>query len=125
SGGKAGRGADDANLGSHAHFAQEIVLDGVHVEVDAAGRLGDKLDGAEFESFKGAGRAVFGFGADDDDGARIGGHDVRGGLQAVHVGHIDVHGDYIGLEGLGESDGFATVLGVSDDLKLGVGIENV
>ena len=113
---QARRGADHADFGGHAHFAKKIVLHALHVEVDAAGWLGDEFDGAEFESFQRAGCAFAGFRADDDDGARVGGHDLRGGLQTIDVGHVDVHGDDIRLQGFGQRDGFAPVFGVADDL---------
>src|SRR5712692_10410996 len=41
------------------------------------------------------------------------------------MGHVDVHGDDVGLERFGERDGFAAIFGVTDDLKLLVGIENI
>src|SRR6266849_1727021 len=58
-GGQERGGAHDTNLGGHAHFAHQIFLHGLHVEVDAAGRLADELDGAEFKRFQGTGGAIF------------------------------------------------------------------
>src|SRR5581483_2838864 len=117
-------GADHADFRGHADFSDKFVFDAVHVQINAARRLGDKLDGAEFESAQGAGGALARFRTDDNDGTRIGGHDLRGGLQAVHVRHVDVHGDDIGFKRFRQRDRFAAVLGVADDLELFVGVEN-
>ena len=43
------------------------------------------------------------FGADDHDRPGIRGHYLRCGLQAVHVRHVDVHGDDVGLERFSEA----------------------
>src|SRR5579883_1372933 len=122
--GKARGGAHDANLCCDAYFAQELVLDALHVEIDAAGRFGDKIDGAELKGLQCAGRAFLAFGADDDDGPRVGGHDLRGGLQAVHVRHVQVHGNDVRLQRFGENKGFAAVFGMANHLKHFVGVEN-
>ena len=54
-------GSHDANFGSHANFADQIFADTLHVEIDAAGRLGDKFNGTKFESLQGAGGAFASF----------------------------------------------------------------
>ncbi len=117
-------GANHANFRGHANFAQQFFLDAVHVEVDRAGRFCNEFDCAEFQCLQGAGSPFARFRTDDDDRPRIRGHDLRGGLQAVHVRHVDVHGDDIGLERLRERDGFAAVFRLTDDLQLLVGVEN-
>ena len=94
-----------------------VFFHALHVQIDAAGRLGDEFDGAEFEGIQRSRSAFAGFRADNDDGARVGGHDLRGGLKSVDVGHVDVHGDDVRLQGFGQSDGFAAVFCVTDDLK--------
>jgi hypothetical protein len=123
-GGKARSGTNDANLSGHFHFAEKLFADRLHVEINAAGRFGNEFDCAELQSLESAGRAFFRFGADDDDGARIGGHDLRGSLQTVHVRHVDVHRDDIGLKRFGKCHGFAAILGVTGDLELRIGVEN-
>ena len=45
-------------------------------------------------------------------------HDFGGGLQAVHQRHVDVHGDDVGLQRFRQAHGFASVLGVADDVKI-------
>ena len=122
--GEARGGTHDANFGGHADFAQELFFHALHVEIDAAAGLGYEVDGAEFESFQRAGSAFLAFRADDDDGPRIVGHYVGGGLEAVHVRHVQVHGDDVGLERFRESDGFAAIAGAANDLKLAVSVEN-
>ncbi len=109
----------------HAHFAQQLFLHVLHVQVDAAGGFADKFDGAEFQRFKRAGRAFPRFRTDDHDGLGIRGHDLRGGLQTIHVRHVDVHGDDVWLERFGHGDGFTPVFGMAHNLKLVVGVENL
>ena len=57
-------------------------------------------------------------------GRGIRGHDLRGGLQAVDMRHVDVHGDDVGFERFGERDGFAAVFCMADHLQLVVRVEN-
>ena len=121
---KARGGANDAHLGGHFYFAKEFFADALHVEVNGAGGFADKFDSAEFESFEGAGCAFARFGADDDNGPRVGGHDLRRSLQTVHVRHVDVHRDDIGPERFSQRDGFAAVLGMTSNLELRVAVEN-
>src|SRR5205807_9672506 len=42
-------------------------------------------------------------------------------LQAVHVRHVDVHGDHVGLERLSLSYSVAAIARFSADFKLGIG----
>ena len=49
--GKARSGSDHTNLRSHAHFAQKLFADALHVEVNCARGLCDEFDGAEFQRF--------------------------------------------------------------------------
>src|SRR5215469_5302592 len=67
-------------LGRHAYFAEQFILDALHVEVNAAAGLGDKLDCAQFEGLQRAGRAFFAFRADNDNRTRTVRHDMSGSL---------------------------------------------
>ena len=111
------RRANNADLRGHAHFAQKIFADALHVEVDAARRLRDKINRAELERFQSAVGPFARFGADDDDGPRIRRHDLRGGLEPINVGHVDVHRDDIGLERFRECHSFTAIFCLADDLQ--------
>ena len=47
--------------------------------------------------------------------------DLAGGLDAVHLGHRDVHQDHVGLQLLGQPDGLVAVAGLADDVESLVG----
>ena len=48
--------------------------------------------------------------------------DLSRGFDAVHVGHLDVHQDDIGLVTAGQIDGLASICCLSDDLDVGLSI---
>ena len=76
--------------------------------------------GAEFESGQGDLGAGLGQCRDHDDGHRPQAHDLLEELQAVHVRHLDVEGDDIGVQPL---DGFARLQrigGRADHLDFGI-----
>ena len=59
--------------------------------------------------------------AEHDDGdLRIGLGDLKGGFDAVEIGHADVHDDHVGLQGFCEGDGFAAVVGFADHREIGL-----
>jgi len=45
-------------------------------------------------------------------------------LQAIDMGHVDVHGDDVGLKRLGERNGLAAIFCVAHDLELCVSGQN-
>ena len=92
------RSAHHANFGGHPQLAAEFFADAVHIEINAAGWLGDKINGAQFQRLQGNVGAFARLRADDDNRPRIGRHDEFGRLQTVHVRHVDIHGDNVGLE---------------------------
>ena len=50
--------------------------------------------------------------------SRVGGEDAPGGLQAVELGHADVHQDDVRMEARGLADGFDAVVGLGDHLDV-------
>ena len=49
--------------------------------------------------------------------------DGRGGLQAVHAGHADIHQQNVGPERHGRIDGLLAIDGLPDDLEVGLAAE--
>jgi hypothetical protein len=47
-----------------------------------------------------------------------------GGFQTVEVGHADVHDDDVGLMLRGQTDGFQTIYGLTDDAVARLFLEN-
>jgi hypothetical protein len=47
-----------------------------------------------------------------------------GGLDAVQLGHRDVHDDDVGLQLLGQPDGFPAVAGLAGDLHVGLRLQD-
>ena len=47
-----------------------------------------------------------------------------GGLDAVHAGHADVHEDDVGVQGAGLGEGHLAVTGLTDDLDVGLGLQD-
>ena len=65
-------------------------------------------------------------GRDHDDRERVvdaGAGELPGGLDPVEVGHADVEQAYIGSQLAGERDGVEAVGGLSDDLDVGLSVE--
>ena len=56
----------------------------------------------------------------DHENIWIGLRDLKGGFDAVEIGHADVHDDYVGLERFCKRDGFAAVAGLADDGEIGL-----
>ena len=63
--------------------------------------------------------------AHDDDGRGMRLHDPARGLQSVHLRHVDIHGDDIGLVSLNHLDRMLAVVRRSDDLDIRVRAQNV
>ena len=100
----------------------EDVADGGE-EFGGGGGLDDVGGGAGVEH--GAdelGVGVHGEGDDADFG--VGFEDAACGLDAVEVGHVDIHNDDVGAEVPGEFDGVAAGGGFADDFEIGVGGED-
>ena len=59
-------------------------------------------------------------GGDDDDARSLvaDGGDLTGGLDAVHVGHLDVHEDHVWSGPTSGVDGFQPCRGLADDLDV-------
>ena len=47
----------------------------------------------------------------DDFGAREFGHNLAGGIDAVEIGHVQIHDDHAGLQPAGQLDGSPAVFG--------------
>jgi hypothetical protein len=91
---RSGPGADGAD-----HGVQLLVQ-----LLEAAG-LGNEIHRAELQGLDGRLGARIRLRADHDDGNARFGEDLPQGLDAVHLGHFDVHGDDVGFDlgGLGHS----------------------
>ena len=84
--------------------------DSIELETKDGDRV--QLFGPSSRYFERARRPFLRFRADDHDGPRVARHDLFGRLQAVHVGHHDVHRDHVRLERLRQGHRFAAVLRV-------------
>src|SRR5262249_48293550 len=62
--------------------------------------------------------------ADHDDRRRRLRHDPPGGLEAVQLRHVDVHGDDVRLQLGGERDGLFTVARLAYDLQPGIAVDD-
>ena len=133
--GRAGRrhrggGADggDRAAGEHLDAGDELLADAVHRLADAAdvGRLGDVVVGAGGEGVEGRGGTALGQRAEHDDrhAAVLAPTDTAADradrLDAVHLRHLDVHGDQVGLELVQLRDGDLAVHGGAHDLDVRV-----
>ena len=84
----------------------------------AAAGLADAIDGAEFEGRKRRVRAAMGQGRHHDHRHRPQPHDLLEEFEAVHVRHLDVERDDVGIERLDRVARLAGVAGLADDLDV-------
>ena len=63
--------------------------------------------------------------AHDDDGRRLRLHDPARGLQSVHLGHVDIHRDDVGLQALHSLDGLFAVARRADNPDAGIRTKNM
>ena len=52
-------------------------------------------------------------------------HDQLGGLEAVDVRHVDVHGDHVGPQRFRERDAVAAVAALAHDFELRIGVDDL
>jgi hypothetical protein len=109
--------ADDLHAGEEAEPRPEEAA--VVVEVGGGVRLLEDVQGAERERAEPHRlRAVRG----EDQDRRGGlGHDPRDAREAVGVGHVEIHGDDVGLHGPGVRRGGVPVRGERHHLEPGLG----
>jgi hypothetical protein len=60
----------------------------------------------------------------DHDGRRVLLHDLAGGLQAVHAGHLDVHGDDVGPQPRDQAERLGPARRLAHDLEAAVATED-
>ena len=110
--------AHDANLGRDFDLAEQFVANALHVEIDAVSGLRHKIDGAEFQGAQRRLSPVARLRADDHDGPRLGRHDLLGHFQPAFPGHVDVHGDDVGIQGVAEQQGLHAVASLAHHVDL-------
>src|SRR5882724_6866396 len=93
-----------ADLGGYLELAAQFFFDRAHVQINAAGRLGHKINRAQFQRFQCDVRTFARLRAHNQDRPGIAGHDDLSGLKTIHVRHVDVHTDDVRLKRLGLSD---------------------
>ena len=117
---------DDADVREHLDLADDLSADALEVRPVARLRLLDDLERAQRERVERAAHALAVHRRrDDEDRRRRVGHDLLGGLQAVQLGHVDVHGDEVGPQPRDHLDGLLAVRRLADDLDLGIGREDL
>jgi hypothetical protein len=121
--GHAGRAGGGRAAGERLDLGDQLLADALHRLTDAAdvGRLRHVLVGAGGQRVEGRGRPPFGERAEHDDrDAAACGPDRADRLDAVHLRHLDVHRDQVGLELLQLRHGDLAVDGGTHDLDVGV-----
>ena len=107
-----------ADGGAEERFAFGYSVNGLD-EVGLGGVFQKVAFGAGFERAEDV--AFVGMHAEHDDGNfGIGLRHLKGGFDAVEIGHADVHHDDVGLQGFCQGDGFAAVVGFADYREVGL-----
>jgi hypothetical protein len=84
------------------------------------GGLAHAVDRAQLQRAQGHLGPGLGQAGDHDHRHRPQAHDLLEELDAVHVRHLDVEGDDVGVQGLDHAPGLERVAGGADHLDLGV-----
>ena len=113
-----------ANLRRHFQLSCQLFAHLLHVQINATRRLGNKVDCAKLERTQRGGSTFARFRTDNHDRPRILRHDQFSGLKAVHVRHVDVHGDHVGTQRFRERYGIATVARLPCHFELRIGIDD-
>ena len=116
------RGTHYANLRGHFELTSQFVAHAAHIQIDTAGRFGNEINCAQLERSQSARSPFSRFRTHDDDRSGMLRHDHFGGLQAIDVRHIDVHGDYVGPQRFRERHRVAPVAGLPRHFELRIGV---
>ena len=106
--------AADAGIGGGPNLFHQHGPQPVDLQRNRAARLGDEIDGAEFDRFQRRLGAFLGQRRDHHHRARRLDHDLAEAGQPIHAGHLDVKRDHLRIERAHQFERLVAIAGQTD-----------